>query len=202
MIQAGKAAQIKWGSGDWIFLDIGFASKARSCGFLVGDGNPRCVTFAEASAQIKDACTRSRALNLVIEAPLSVCFDCLGNPTGRSIEVEGLQARYWYTGPGCAVMVASMYLLRDLDSKASNASVRLFEGFVSYKSEKPSDHRQDVLALRNVVRDPHRFHTSIYSADRLKRNEADVLCGAFRVLGLDCGIPAVIKPTKDLLDSN
>jgi hypothetical protein len=197
MIHAGDAAQIKWGKGDWIFLDVGFASTARSCGFLVGDGNPRCVTFAEAKAEIKDALGRSTALNLVVEAPLSVCFNSSGNPTGRSIEIEGSKPRYWYTGPGCAVMVASMYLLRDIESATHGATIRLFEGFVSYKSERASGHREDVLVLRSVVRDPRRFHTSIYVADQLKRSQTDELVSAFRVVGLDCGIPVVIKPTSD-----
>jgi hypothetical protein len=198
MIHAGTAAQINWGKGDWIFLDVGFSSTARSCGLLVGDGEPRCITFAEAHAEIKKAIARLIAPNLVIEAPLSASFNSSGNPTGRSIELEGTKARYWYTGPGCAVMVASMYLIRDLALESETASIRLFEGFVSYKSSKPSGHREDVLALRSVVQNPRKFHRAIYEAHQLKKSHGDELFSAFRVAGLDYGIPAVIKPTPDV----
>jgi hypothetical protein len=196
VIQAGTASQIRWGSGNWIFLDIGFSSKNRSCGLLAREGDPRCLTFAEAKAEVKMFVAKSAVSNLVIEAPLSVCFDQSGNPSGRSIEIEGSKPRYWYTGPGCAVMVASMYLLRDLECATKKATIRLFEGFVSFKSEKPSGHQADVLALRSVVRDPRKFHDSLFEAHQLKRNQADELFSAFRVLGMDCGIPAVIKPTS------
>ncbi len=196
MICAGRAAQVQWGKGDWIFLDVGFSSKARSCGLLVGDEDSQCVTFAEAIRKIKDEVAEATALNLVVEAPLSVCFDSSDNPTGRSIEIEGTQARYWYVGAGCAVMVASMYLLREL-SKMKRTSICLFEGFVSYKSEKRSNHRDDAKRLRDAVRDPLRFRSSVFGADQLKRNQADKLYSAFRVAGFDCGIPAVIKPQTD-----
>jgi hypothetical protein len=196
MIHAGSAAQVQWGDEDWIFLDIGFSSKDRSCGLLVGGGSPECVTFADAKVKIIQETTKATALNLVIEAPLSVCFNRFGNPTGRKIEIEGAQARRWYTGPGCAVMVASTYLLREL--WATGTSIRLFEGFVSYKGKatKRNNHRQDVLDLRSVVSDPLRFQNSIYGSDELKQDPTDNLVSAFCVAGLDCGVPAVIKPSK------
>jgi hypothetical protein len=193
-INAGIGTEISWGEGNWVFLDIGFSEKARSCGLIIGDGTPRCLTFSEAKSAIKSEISKFPQLNLVIEAPLSVCFDAYGNPTGRSIEVEGLQKRYWYVGPGCCVMVASMYLLRELESSAGQCAIRLFEGFVSFKKSKNSRHDDDVEALRNVVRDPVKFESTIYEGNRLKRDESDELLSAFRILGMDCGIPAVINP--------
>jgi hypothetical protein len=194
MIHAGRGSQIGWGNGNWIFLDVGFSGKTASCGFLVGDGKPACLKFAQAKSEIKRQCARIKSLNLVIEAPLSVCFDVYGNPSGRSIEIYGSQTRYWYIGPGCSVMVASMYLLRELDSLMGNISIRLFEGFISYKTDKASNHEEDVEALRRVVRDPMKFLSSIIEGDQLKRNPTDQLFSAFRVQGLDYGVPAVIKP--------
>jgi hypothetical protein len=194
MIRAGTAEQINWGDGNWIFLDVGFSGKVRSCGLVIGDGVPKCLKFSDAKAEIERAIANCSVSRLVIEAPLSVCFDRHGNPTGRSIEIQDDQRRYWYVGPGCSVMIASFYLINKLSMLTEKVSIDLFEGFVSYKSAKRSDHREDVLALRDVVRDPGKFRGSIYTADQLKKDPADELFSAFRVLGLDCGVPAVIKP--------
>ncbi len=92
-------------------------------------------------------------------------------------------------------MIATFYLINELSRLTEGVSIVLFEGFVSYKSAKRNGHRADVMALRDVVRDPHKFRKSIYTADQLKKNPADELFSAFRVLGLDCGVPAVIKPS-------
>jgi hypothetical protein len=178
-----------------VFLDIGFSRNARSCGLLAGAGNPESVQFAEAKRRIvslaKDA---ESTLNLVIEAPLSVCFNAAGNPKGRLIEKEGSKTRYWYNGVGCAVMVAATYLVCDLWNLHRDFPVRLFEGFISYKDRSvPSDHERDVLLLREVVRDPERFKDSIFSPQELKQDSSDELVSAFRVTGYDCGIPPVIK---------
>jgi hypothetical protein len=200
MISAGTTAQVEWGDGNWIFLDIGFSSKKKSCGLLVRDGKPRCLTFAAATAEITKEIARTAASNLVIEAPLSVCFDSSGNPKRRSIEIQVALARYWYMGLGCAVMVASMYLLREV-SALTEPSVRLFEGFVSYKSAERSDHLQDVLDLQAVVRDPIKFADSIYEADRLKEGPDDILRSAFSVMGMDCEVPTVIKPNSKEFNS-
>ena len=199
MIHAGKRSQIDWGDGNWIFLDIGFSGSARTCGLLVGDGAPQCLKFADAKSEVQRLVASSPMFNLVIEAPLSVSFDSRGNPTGRSIEIENSKTRYWYVGPGCSVMVATMYLLRDLKPADDNGSIRLFEGFVSYKLGKKSNHQEDVKAVREVVRHPARFGSDIYEADQLKRNQSDELFSAFRVLGLDFGVPAVIKPSSTRL---
>jgi hypothetical protein len=137
--------------------------------------------------------TRS-PLNLVIEAPLSVCFSAAGNPKGRSIEKEGSKTRYWYNGLGCTVMVAAMYLIRDIRMAHGAFPVRLFEGFVSYKDHTiPSDHKRDVLLLREIVQDPAKFSGAIFSPEKLKQKSTDELFSAFCVAGLDCGVPAVIK---------
>ena len=196
MISAGTGEQIRWGRGNWIFLDIGFSTTERSCGLLIGDGEPEPLRFSEAQIEVKHAVSTFKTANIVIEAPLSVCFDASGNPIGRSIEKEGKRARYWYVGPGCAVMVASMYFVQNLIGDSGGASIRLFEGFVSYKGQERSSHQEDVLALRRVVQYPSK--NEIYEGEQLRRNRGDDLFSAFRVIGLDCGVPAVIKPAGEL----
>lgn len=195
-LKAGDKSQVQWADGNWVFLDIGFSNQTRSCGLLFGDAAPTKVQFGYARQRIIERLRESSSpVNLVIEAPLSICFDSNGNPKGRRIEKEGKKNRYWYTGPGCAVMVAAMYLIRDIHEAKADVLVRLFEGFVSYKDRSlPSNHERDVCSLRDVVRDPVRFSDSIYTADQLKTDPNDLLTSAFCVAGLDCGVPVVIRP--------
>ncbi len=154
------------------------------------------MQFGDARRQIIENIMKSVwPMNLVIEAPLSVCFDSNRNPTGRSIERFGGKTRYWYNGLGCAVMVAAMYLIRDIYEADAPIPVRLFEGFISYKNQSMhSDHEADVCLLRDVVRNPSKFPDSIYEPDQLKSLPGDTLSSAFTVAGIDCGIPTVLKP--------
>lgn len=193
MVEPGDKSHIWW-DGNWVFVDIGFSHRSRSCGLIFGDAKPCCFQLGDAKREIVRRIRDSRAaINLVIEAPLSVCFDSSGNPKGRRFERDGASTRYWYNGPGCVVMVAAMYLLRDI-SDESAARVRLFEGFVSYKDKLArSNHEVDVSVLREVVRNPNRIAGSVLSAEELKADPTDVLRSAFCVAGFDCGIPAVIS---------
>jgi len=194
MIIAGNVSEIVWGDGNWIFLDVGFSSAGKTCGVLVGEGEPQLETFSAATQRIVETIAASNStMNIVIEAPLSVCFRN-GNPTGRSIERQkGETHRLWYVGSGCAVMVASMYLIRQISDAKPSVPVRLFEGFVSYKARSAkSDHRRDTQLLREVVRDRDRFPNCIIAADNLTLDPDDVLRSAFSVIGLDCGAPTVI----------
>jgi hypothetical protein len=197
MIEAGTPQEIKWSDGNWLFVDIGFSAKKASSGLLIGDGNPICVQFGEATRQIIEHVRRATtSTNLVIEAPLSVCFNKRGNPTGRTIERETTEdttkTRYWHAGLGCSVMVAAMYLVRELSNAAPASKVRLFEGFVSYKEGTKTDHCADVELLREVVQDPERFATCIVRPDSLCE-QGNKIVSAFRVCGADCGVPPVIK---------
>jgi hypothetical protein len=197
MIGAGSRDQIKWGDGNWVFLDIGFSSSERSCGLLIGGAEPQAVRFGEAEQKIIGHIRAGkRPTNLVIEAPLSVCFNKCGNPTGRRFEKEVVErkttTRYWHVPLGCSVMVAAMYLVRSLSIELPSNRIRLFEGFVSFKV-KPTDHLADVLALRQVVKSPNDFADCIISADDMRVDPSDRIVSAFQVCGQDCGIPAVIK---------
>lgn len=199
MIVAGNASDVMWGDGNWIFLDIGFSGAAnargKTCGLLVGEGEPQLVSFsAAAQTIIKTIAASQSTLNLVIEAPLSVSFRN-GNPTARSIEkAKGETHRVWYVGAGCAVMVASIYLIRQIVDAKPPVTIRLFEGFISYKDRSAkSDHKRDTLLLREVIKRNDKHSDCIVPADKLKLHHDDMLSNAFHVIGLDCGVPAVIK---------
>ncbi len=191
MIIAGTTEEVIWGSGNWVFLDIGFSNKSRTCGLLFGDGDPKEYSFSDASTKIRDFIKDAdSSVNLVIEAPLSVAFDEKGNPKGREPEKRGGKTRYWYELGGCLVMVAATYLLRDLTNLSLETEVRLFEGFVSFKDKATeSSHSRDVLALRDTVKCPGEFITE---PSKLKIVPSDKLFSAFKVCGMDYGVPPVI----------
>lgn len=193
-IEAGRKSQVQWANENWIILDIGFSNHTKTCGLILPDRGPECVEFAQAEQRIVEQLENSiSTVNLLIEAPLSICFDANQNPKHRSIEKQGKKNRFWYVGPGCAVMIAAMYLIREIHEAKIGVRVRLFEGFLSYKdrSEK-SDHTGDVRRLQDAIKNSARLSNSIYEGNQLKADPSDTLSSAFCVAGLDCGIPAVI----------
>jgi hypothetical protein len=196
MIRAGHLHELAWDSGAWIFLDIGFSEKSRSCGLLIEDGTPTNLTFSDAVAKITHyISTCNRPVNLTIEAPLSVAFTREGNPTGRSVEKQPAHnPRYWYLQGGCAVMVASLYLIRAIADSDYKTEVRMFEGFVSFKPRSvATDHSKDVELLRDIVRNPVNYPSAIVSPEDLKKRYSDKLQSAFSVMGMDLGVPPIIK---------
>jgi hypothetical protein len=194
MIRSGRLDELDPQSGDWLFIDLGFSSKERTCGIAHGEGTPQCVTFGDLRRQVFQIAAAVRVpLNLLIEAPLSVAFNADGNPTGRSIEREGSQTRYWYYGLGCGVLVAATYLVRGLLDHPGPQPIRLFEGFVSFKQKgKKSHHGDDVQALRAVVWDRSRRAGAVCSPERLKLEATDRVESAFKVVGIDLGVPPVV----------
>jgi hypothetical protein len=194
-IKSGEVADINLNAGTWIILDIGFANdKKASCGLLIDNADPIELTFANAVEKISSTIRESsQPVNLVIEAPLSVAFSKLGNPTGRAIEKRGSKTRYWYVGLGCAVMVSAQYLISNIVPVCNNRDVRLFEGFVSFKpSGSISNHSEDVQMLKNVIINPEQNEDKIIAPAALKQQPTDSLQSAFLVLGHDLGIPPVI----------
>jgi len=191
MIRAGKINEITLASGRWVFLDIGFANQAKSCGLLFGEGTPEEVTYSDA---VKRICNHikssSNPVNLVIEAPLSVAFDSAGNPKGRRIENQNGETRYWYVPPGITVMVASLYLVKAIMDSCPTAGVRLFEGFVSFKDSKKTNHIRDVRLLRDIVYSNN--SQSIIKPESLKMHPSDKIQSAFLVAGVDLGIPPIL----------
>lgn len=200
MIRAGQLPEANRESGDWVFVDLGFAEQAKSCGLLVGDGVPKEVTFSKLTELLKEiVLADGGALNLLIEAPLSVAFTEDGNPTGRSIERLNSQTRYWYVGLGCCVLVAATYLLRAIHDLHPRRDIRLFEGFASFKPKRrPSTHSDDVRNLRAVVWDRSSDSGRIVSPEALRIDETHELKSAFWVAGMDFGIPAVVVIDRHL----
>lgn len=194
MIRAGLPIEANRNSGEWIFVDLGFAQAAKSCGLLVGDGKPKEVSFSQLTTEILDIVAADEdPLNLLIEAPLSVAFNANGNPTGRSIERREQQTRYWYVGLGCSVLVAATYLLRSIHDAQSHREIRLFEGFASFKPKGiRSSHSNDVLNLRKIIWEDASKSGYIVSPDQLTASPEDSLMSAFWVSGMDFGIPPVV----------
>jgi hypothetical protein len=195
MIRAGTTLEARRESGEWLFVDIGFASNSRSCGLVEGDGTPEALRFCDLASRGRTAVTsRAGPLNLLIEAPLSVAFTSGGNPTGRTVEKRSGRSRYWYVGLGCGVLVAAMYLLRSLQASGPACEVRLFEGFVSFKRKgAKSSHINDVLRLREAVWSPAQYPDALVPPERLALRDSDVLISAFKVAGMDYGVPPVVK---------
>ena len=195
MIYSGEASDISWSNGTWLILDVGFSNTQKSCGILLGDGEAECLTFSDAINEVIEIASRLPLLNLVIEAPLSVTFDKFGNPKSRSMEKEGGKNRLWYVGPGCAVLVAGMYLIKELYDSHPSGDVRLFEGFVSYKSKgTKSNHSKDVELLREVIKAVKNKSCRIIKPEEIKTDPGDTIKSAFEVMNLaDIGIPPIIK---------
>jgi len=194
MIRAGIPAEANRYSGEWVFVDLGFAEKAKSCGLLIGDGKPEEVSFSRLRARLLEIVAADhKPLNLLIEAPLSVSFNVHGNPTGRSIEKREWQTRYWYVGLGCSVIIAATYLLRAINDAHPNREIRLFEGLASFKPKGVrSSHSNDVLNLRKVIWDGNSKSGRIVPHEELGVSPEDRLLSAFRVAGMDFGVPAVV----------
>jgi hypothetical protein len=210
-IHAGKTSEISWSNSTWLILDIGFAKTGRkSCGLLIHSQKqekdkkrPESFDFNDAVKEVikaaKNAVKTNETLNLVIEAPLSVAFDENCSPTPRCFEKQGSQTRYWYVGLGCGLIVATLYLMTRLISEELDCEIRLFEGFVSFKtkdgkSKKQNSHLKDTERLREVIRNPKKFESCIHDPTKLRINSSDTIESAFKVAGLNFGVPPVIMP--------
>ena len=193
LIRAGLPAEAIRTSGEWIFIDLGFAQAAKSCGLLVGNGEPSELSFSQLRAEVlKIIASDIKPLNILIEAPLSVAFNKNGNPTGRKVERRVEQTRYWYVGLGCSVLVAATYLLRAIHDAQPNREIRLFEGLVSFKPKGTrSSHSNDVLNLRKIVWGSDSKLGCIVPPEQLAVSQEDSLLSAFLVSGMDFGIPSV-----------
>ena len=194
MIRAGRPDESIQNSGEWVFVDLGFAQAAKSCGLLIGSGEPKEMTFSQLRAEVlKIIASCKKPLNLLIEAPLSVAFNAKGNPTGRSVERRPKQTRYWYVGSGCSVLVAATYLLRAIHDAQPNREIRLFEGLASFKSKGTrSSHSNDVLNLRNIIWERGLKSDRIVPPELLAVLKEDRVLSAFLVAGMDFGVPPVV----------
>ena len=194
-IRAGTRKEVYRESGEWLFVDIGFAKKGnKSCGVAINCECPEVMTFGDLTRRVTKETSRRRGpLNLLIEAPLSVSFDKDNNPTCRKgIDPTGKDHRYFYEQAGIVTMVATIYLVRAILDKGVGREVRLFEGFASFKSSGKSDHKRDVKDLRAVVWEPAKYD------DCIRCPEESSVRSAFEVMdlqdscNLNLGVPPVI----------
>lgn len=193
-IRAGSVDELGRGTGEWVFVDVGFSREGKTGGLLVQEGEPRELTFAQLQAElVRLATAGDRPMNLVLEAPLSAAFTTAGNPAGRSIEKDDSGHRYWYAGLGCQVTIASAYLLRAMLDAGATRDIRLFEAFVSFKSKATkSTHSADVLAMRAVAWGLSGASGRVFSPEELAGPHAESVQSAFKVFGFDVGVPPVI----------
>ena len=198
MIYSGEVKDISWPNGTWLIIDIGFSNRQKSCGILLGDEEAKQLKFNDAIDEVIKIACNVPLLNLVIEAPLSVTFDKFGNPKSRSMEKEDGKNRLWYVGPGCAVLVAGMYLMRRLYDSKPTGDVRLFEGFVSYQSKDTgSNHLKDVELLREAIQSLQTRPHCVINPAEIKTNPDDNIRSAFEVMNLvNIGVPPIIKINK------
>jgi len=192
-IRAGQTDEATCSTGEWLFVDVGFSSKSRSCALLSGEGEPIELTFSQTKAHLVElAAASTRPLNIVLEAPLSVAFAQTGNPVGRSVELRDGKSRYWYVGLGCSVLVAATYLVRAISDAQRTREIRLFEGLVSFKPKGlASKHSKDVLLLRDIVWNIPGVGR-VVPPDELAISSDHTLRSAFAVSGMDYGVPPVI----------
>jgi hypothetical protein len=231
-ILAGSSDSINSNEGDWAILDIGFAhERSSSCLWFPrteGEKPPKPMTFDQLKRRLRDELDREdkkdTPLHLLIEAPLSVAFtkreplnpgeDISANPVGRSFERSKNKTRYWYSGLGCCVKVAAMYLMKELKDSRSSRQIVLYEGFVSFKSKVKakakmgkknqktlSSHEQDVIALWKAIQTISENLTANKEEGQKVRAkvgfvDTQVLQSAFKVAGMDFGVPPVIVPGK------
>lgn len=131
-------------------------------------------------------------LNLVLEAPLSVTFNKDGNPVGRKCDFKDGELRGWYIYAAPSMILAAGYLLRELADCGIQRDVRLYEGFVSFKkSNSKTKHIEDAKALKGAVwkLTQHKIFDSV----GIKRCRSDNLESAFKIMGMDFGIPPIIR---------
>jgi hypothetical protein len=118
-----------------IAVDLGFASKAKSCGLAchgTSIQNPCAVQFGEAVRRVAALISAHSELVLILEGPLSAAFDRRGNPCARGEFERTTPPRWWSLGSGATVALSALYFLRNLCSmtESSPSTVHLTEGFV------------------------------------------------------------------------
>ena len=198
MIRAARLEEVQWDQSHWVIVDLGFAASGRrSTAVMVGDGEPELLDFSSACDRVVEAAQAlsGRPLMLVLEAPLSICFDDRRNPIGRDFERKlrndgRVTTRYWYAGLGCCVMVAAGHMLARISANTQSADIRLVEGFVSHSEGGPSDHGRDTMSLRESIKSG-----TTYMPKPVK------LCAAtfessFKAFGMDLGVPPVVIGQK------
>ena len=115
-------------------VDLGFSGTSRSCGVASLDdkGTLRLVrrTFSECVAEVATHVRLHSECVLVIEAPLSACFDGRGNPCARGPFEASPKPRWWSLGAGATMALAAQHFLRFVQQHMRSGTLHLVEGFV------------------------------------------------------------------------
>ena len=135
-------------------IDLGFGSKAKSCGLSGGRGKMTFHEAVEATSTWIRECSADKCV-LILEAPLSGAFRN-GNPVERApFEVldnnNAKSDRRWHVGSGGAMALAAVHFLRLIKSCGANLTrkVHLVEGFASrYGTPKPDHHHVAEMLCR------------------------------------------------------
>jgi hypothetical protein len=193
-LESGSFAVVDRDLENWAFLDIGFAGSSKSSSGLLLPGEDRAIdlTWADACTQLVHAVAlASRPTNLMVEAPLSMAFDARGNPAGRAFEKRDSQTRYWYQQGGAVTLLAASMVLHRLH-RAAKYPVRLFEAFISFKTE-PSSHSADAELMRRAIGEPTEMATAVklFERDEIVSGLDHRLVSSTFESGLDFGIPPV-----------
>jgi len=202
LLRAGKMAELLEPTGEWVFVDIGFSARGKTCGYLRTDvgtdstiGRAAALTYGELTREISALVqVPGPPLHLVLEAPLSAVFGPEGNPMGRTGERRGSQTRYWYAGLGCAVLVASLYLIKAIMDAGPRREVRLFEAMVTFKKRSTAPtHEQDAEALWAAVSSGPGGRCRFIQPGPIDERVGTVLASTFALLGLDGQLPPIIQ---------
>jgi hypothetical protein len=117
-----------------IAVDLGFSGTSRSCGVASFDGNatrsPVKRTFSQCVERVAAHARRHEECVLVIEAPLSACFNDRGNPCARGPFEAAPKPRWWSLGAGATMALAAQHFLRFLQLQMGEGTLHLVEGFV------------------------------------------------------------------------
>ncbi len=163
LISAGTIKNLGESAGEWIAVDLGFSEKSKSCGYAhttaIRKVDPVCgdEKYGDLIERLKALVStrKAGAVQVILEAPLSMAFTTDGCPVGRKhLEQIGSDTRYWYVGAGAAVMIAAARLIYEIAQLEPNRDILLFEGFVSFKGKTKAKHHDDARQLLDVVAHP------------------------------------------------
>lgn len=223
-IRAGTRSQLEKPTGDWMFVDLGFAKNERSC--AIADGLAEEPAKNMRFGELRDTiCERIRGgtkvIHFVIEAPLSGYMREEGNPLGRSVEIrrgaldsddssgrgKRTMTRYWYSGAGGALLAPTLLLFTSLRDVGASCEIRVFEGFVSFspakkkmtKAQREQMHREDAEALRAAVAGRRRAAEWIFEPKSIDERTGTKPISLLSLIGLQVEPPLIMMADKATL---
>ena len=191
-IFAGTAEQFSRDPEDWILVDSGFSGRQASGRVTPSTGLRlpvwpvgRNVSWSEAKQLTSTfLSSRTRPINVMLEAPLSVAFSDDGNPAPRAFEKSDNSSRYWYLQGGAVTLVSAAYMIGHW-FKSNGPDLHLFEAFLSFKNQR-QDHSDDANDMLEAA-----LTSTPLSPAEMVQQPTDKLQSSTLELGLDFGVPPV-----------